>query len=205
MFLFVKALFLPRPDFSMPPTTDNTPGPPGGAENQGSHSPPGTPSEKTPSLDPGGDPLSRALLEFTAAWGRGEPPDPAAFCQAHPEAGPELRRRIDEFLFVARHMDRTREGPPPPPPPPSPKGGPLPERIGPYKVIRLLGEGGMGRVYLVEQEKPVRRVAALKLTRPGMDTQRVLKRFDAERQALADGLQKTFGGEGGEYEKDDDD
>jgi WD40 repeat protein/predicted Ser/Thr protein kinase len=59
------------------------------------------------------------------------------------------------------------------------------ERFGPYRVVRLLGEGGMGVVYLAEQEEPIRRRVALKLIRIGMDTAEVIARFDSERQALA--------------------
>jgi eukaryotic-like serine/threonine-protein kinase len=58
-------------------------------------------------------------------------------------------------------------------------------RIGPYKLLQKIGEGGMGTVYLAEQEKPVRRRVALKVIKPGMDTEQVVARFDAERQALA--------------------
>jgi serine/threonine protein kinase/tetratricopeptide (TPR) repeat protein len=57
--------------------------------------------------------------------------------------------------------------------------------VGPYKLLQQIGEGGMGVVYLAEQEKPVRRRVALKIIKPGMDTGRVIARFDAERQALA--------------------
>ncbi len=62
---------------------------------------------------------------------------------------------------------------------------PLPERIGPYRVVRVLGEGGMGIVYLAEQEPPLRRLVALKVIKIGMDTRDVLARFDLERQSLA--------------------
>jgi len=58
-------------------------------------------------------------------------------------------------------------------------------QIGPYKIRELLGEGGMGSVYVAEQEKPVRRKVALKVVKAGMDSRQVLARFDAERQALA--------------------
>ncbi|NKI34900.1 serine/threonine protein kinase [Wenzhouxiangella sp. XN79A] len=60
-----------------------------------------------------------------------------------------------------------------------------PEAVGPYRLVRLVGEGGMGRVYLAEQDEPVRRRAALKLTRRGLDSQEAMARFRAERQALA--------------------
>jgi WD40 repeat protein/serine/threonine protein kinase len=57
--------------------------------------------------------------------------------------------------------------------------------IGRYKLLRILGEGGMGIVYLAEQEGEIRRKVALKVIKPGMDSKRVIARFEAERQALA--------------------
>ena len=57
--------------------------------------------------------------------------------------------------------------------------------VGPYKLLQELGEGGMGVVYMAEQEKPVRRTVALKIIKPGMDSKHVIARFEAERQALA--------------------
>jgi serine/threonine protein kinase/tetratricopeptide (TPR) repeat protein len=66
---------------------------------------------------------------------------------------------------------------------------PLAERsgsvIGPYKLLEQIGEGGMGLVFVAEQQRPVRRRVALKLIKPGMDTREVITRFEAERQALA--------------------
>jgi len=58
-------------------------------------------------------------------------------------------------------------------------------RIGRYKLIKRMGEGGCGVVYLAEQEEPVRRQVALKIIRLGMDTERVIARFEMERQTLA--------------------
>ena len=58
-------------------------------------------------------------------------------------------------------------------------------QIGPYKMLQKLGEGGMGAVYLAEQERPVRRQVALKLIKPGLYSDQVIARFEAERQALA--------------------
>ena len=57
--------------------------------------------------------------------------------------------------------------------------------IGPYKLLQEIGEGGMGVVYMAEQEHPVRRKVALKVIKLGMDTKQVIARFEAERQALA--------------------
>ncbi len=61
----------------------------------------------------------------------------------------------------------------------------LPDSIGPYRLVRVLGEGGMGTVYEAEQQEPVRRRVALKIVKLGMDTQEVVARFMTERQALA--------------------
>src|SRR6187455_2826454 len=94
---------------------------------------------------------------------------------------------------------------PPPPPPPRPPGPPRPpsappilrvdspalkpeeegDRIGPYKLLQKIGEGGFGVVWMAEQEKPVRRRVALKIIKLGMNTKEVIARFEQERQALA--------------------
>lgn len=58
-------------------------------------------------------------------------------------------------------------------------------RIGRYELLQLIGEGGMGLVYLAEQKEPVRRKVALKIIKPGMDSKQVVARFEAERQVLA--------------------
>jgi len=58
-------------------------------------------------------------------------------------------------------------------------------RVGPFKLLQLIGEGGFGAVYMAEQEEPIRRRVALKIVKPGMDSKQVIARFEAERQALA--------------------
>lgn len=58
-------------------------------------------------------------------------------------------------------------------------------RIGPYKLLQQIGEGGFGAVFMAEQERPVARRVALKVIKLGMDTRQVIARFEAERQALA--------------------
>jgi len=62
---------------------------------------------------------------------------------------------------------------------------PIGTRIGRYKLVEKIGEGGCGVVYLAEQEEPVRRRVALKIIKLGMETKSVIARFEAERQALA--------------------
>ncbi|MEY2427499.1 MAG: eukaryotic-like serine/threonine-protein kinase, partial [Verrucomicrobiota bacterium] len=65
---------------------------------------------------------------------------------------------------------------------PSEKAG---DRIGRYRLLQQIGEGGCGVVYMAEQAEPVRRRVALKVIKLGMDTRQVIARFEAERQALA--------------------
>ncbi|MCK5174370.1 MAG: serine/threonine protein kinase, partial [Planctomycetes bacterium] len=60
-----------------------------------------------------------------------------------------------------------------------------PPKVTGYQIVRKLGEGGMGLVYLAEQKEPIRRKVALKVIKPGMDSKQVIARFEAERQALA--------------------
>jgi eukaryotic-like serine/threonine-protein kinase len=64
-------------------------------------------------------------------------------------------------------------------------GGAAAGQIGPYRLLRLIGEGGMGEVWLAEQKAPIHRTVALKLIKAGMDTKAVVARFESERQALA--------------------
>jgi eukaryotic-like serine/threonine-protein kinase len=66
--------------------------------------------------------------------------------------------------------------------PPSEKPG---DRVGRYKLLQQIGEGGCGVVFMAEQEEPVRRRVAIKMIKPGMDSKSVIARFETERQALA--------------------
>jgi non-specific serine/threonine protein kinase/serine/threonine-protein kinase len=61
----------------------------------------------------------------------------------------------------------------------------LPRALGPYELREVIGEGGMGQVWLADQTKPVRRSVAVKVIRAGMDSKQVVARFESERQALA--------------------
>ena len=102
--------------------------------------------------------------------------------------GPDaaLRREVDELLA---HHDRAGSflktptlAPTIDNPAPAAAAG---ATIGPYKLVEPIGEGGMGQVWLAQQQEPVRRLVALKVVKAGMDTDQVLARFEAERQALA--------------------
>jgi eukaryotic-like serine/threonine-protein kinase len=64
-------------------------------------------------------------------------------------------------------------------------GGETDQTIGPYHLLQKIGEGGMGEVWVAEQQTPIRRKVALKLIKTGMDTKQVIIRFQSERQALA--------------------
>src|SRR5712671_2243564 len=104
-------------------------------------------------------------------------------------ADAELRQRIERLLKAHDHAGDFLEHPPPEAvAEASPKAsvGEKPgDRIGRYKLLQQIGEGGCGVVFMAEQEEPVRRRVALKVVKPGMDTQNVIARFEAERQALA--------------------
>ena len=58
-------------------------------------------------------------------------------------------------------------------------------KIGPYKLLQRMGEGGMGTVWMAEQTEPVQRRVALKIIKAGLEGEHILDRFEAERQALA--------------------
>ncbi|HZY83443.1 MAG TPA: serine/threonine-protein kinase [Gemmataceae bacterium] len=113
-----------------------------------------------------------------------------------------LRRRVEALLHAHENPGGFLQGPalasgatvgPHPAPSEETAGagrpdGEAPEpgdRVGAYKLLQKLGEGGMGTVWVAEQAEPVRRRVALKLIKPGMGSTKILRRFEAERQALA--------------------
>ncbi len=112
----------------------------------------------------------------------------AAFVEKACEGNGDLQRRVEtlmanhfeagDFLAAPAHFDGMTQITSVP----DPNIGSM---IGPYKLREVLGQGGMGIVYVGEQEKPFRRKVALKLIKPGMDSREVIARFEAERQALA--------------------
>lgn len=69
--------------------------------------------------------------------------------------------------------------------PPAAVGEQPGDQVGPYRLLQQIGEGGVGVVFMAEQEAPVRRRVAVKVLKPGMDTKSVVARFESERQALA--------------------
>src|SRR4051812_9858332 len=60
-----------------------------------------------------------------------------------------------------------------------------PQQVGPYRIIELIGEGGMGEVYKAERRTPIQQTVAIKIVKLGYDSREVVKRFEAERQSLA--------------------
>src|SRR5262245_15051144 len=141
-------------------------------------------------LRPGSDPMQEQSL-FIAALEKEDAAERATFLEQACAGDAALRHRIERLL--ARHeQSGTFLGPPaddpyrtsPEPPTPAEGDGPF-GRVGPYKLLEPIGEGGFGVVFMAEQHHPVRRKVALKLIKPGMDTRQVVARFEAERQALA--------------------
>jgi serine/threonine protein kinase len=101
---------------------------------------------------------------------RGEQPALAEYLERFPDLADQLRLQF-ELDEVVQPTDTISERP-----------GTV---VGRYTLLEQLGEGGMGVVYVAQQERPVTRQVALKIIKPGMDTKEVIARFEAERQALA--------------------
>src|SRR5258708_4193597 len=114
---------------------------------------------------------------------------------------PEFRRRVEQMLAVAEEAEafitdlpdaESKDQRPDREPVKTLKLEPadipdevIGQKIGRYRILERVGEGGCGVVYVAEQTEPVRRRVALKVIKPGMDTKQVVARFEAERQALA--------------------
>src|SRR5499433_516384 len=125
---------------------------------------------------------------FIAALEKDNPAERAAFLDQACADDRPLRQRIERLLKAHEPADSFLEHRPPglgvtvDEPPIAERPGTV---IGPYRLMEQVGEGGMGLVFVAEQQEPVRRRVALKVIKPGMDTRQVIARFEAERQALA--------------------
>src|SRR5258708_6174947 len=145
--------------------------------------------------NPMSSPENREAALFAAALER-PPSERAAFLDGACHGDAPLRQRLEALLTANDATDAIPE------PEERKPGGPplntikldladeLPaesigQKIGRYKILEKVGEGGCGVVYVAEQTEPVRRRVALKVIKLGMDTKQVVARFEAERQALA--------------------
>src|SRR5262249_50293096 len=133
----------------------------------------------------------RALSEksiFEAAIEQASPAERVAYVDQVCAGNLRLRREVEDLLAVHDRLGGIHGNGHPHDPgatvdrPPAEHPGTV---IGPYKLLQQIGEGGMGVVYMAEQQAHVRRKVALKVIKPGMDSAQVIARFEAERQALA--------------------
>jgi serine/threonine protein kinase len=134
---------------------------------------------------------------FCAAIEIGSEEERAAYlvraCGKDHDLQARVEKLLDAHMGAGSFLEEPAVAPPPPREPPSapssasqlrPSEG-TGTRIGSYKLLEQIGEGGSGIVFMAEQQQPVRREVALKVLKPGMDTKQVVARFEAERQALA--------------------
>jgi serine/threonine protein kinase len=128
---------------------------------------------------------------FIEALDKADPAERAAYLDGACGDDADLRRRVERLLEAIDSAGSFMESSTAPVDLDAIAGTPAPilegpgTRIGPYKLLEAIGEGGMGIVYMAEQLEPVRRKVAVKIIKPGMDSAQVVARFEAERQALA--------------------
>jgi eukaryotic-like serine/threonine-protein kinase len=127
------------------------------------------------------DPVEEAI--FQGAQQLGGPEQRAAYLDEACAGNPKLRRRIERLLEAGDQAKRFFEAQGPGPVAtvaldPGPVRERFGDRIGRYKLLERIGEGGCGVVYVAEQEEPVRRRVALKVIKLGMDTRQVIGRFE---------------------------
>jgi serine/threonine protein kinase len=171
--------------------------------------PTGSAHESSPESVPGEAPAPAVKDVFDQACAITSPAERNAYLDQACTGHPELRRKVEALLQAYEAAGSFQEepattgpyllgadAPEPSSPVESETGAALPfgraspsegpyTRIGPYRLVMEIGRGGMGAVYLAEQEQPVRRRVALKIIKPGMDSEHIVARFEAERQALA--------------------
>jgi serine/threonine protein kinase/thioredoxin-like negative regulator of GroEL len=135
------------------------------------------------------DNLSVVESIFFTALDKANPESRAAYLEEACGTDQELRQRVERLLSAHPQVGSFLAAPPSPLAATAAAEQALTERpgtmIGPYKLMEQIGEGGMGLVFVAEQQQPVRRKVALKVIKPGMDSRSVIARFEAERQALA--------------------
>ncbi|MEO1524775.1 MAG: protein kinase [Planctomycetota bacterium] len=134
--------------------------------------------EEFPLLASDAEPALEVIYrEYAALEQVGEAPSFEELCQRFPDRRADLKDlfAVHEAIVSDGHGDE------------SPAVGKIDAgtRIGNYKLLEEIGEGGFGVVYMAEQNEPVRRRVAIKIIKPGMDTRSAVARFEAERQALA--------------------
>ncbi len=124
----------------------------------------------------------------------------ARHCSDDPDVGAELLALLREDddgtkEFLRSPVLANADGPAPDD---STVSAPLPQRIGRFRILDKIGEGGMGSIYLAEEDGPLRRKLALKIVKLGMNTRRVVARFEAEQRAIErmdhPCIAKVFGG-----------
>jgi serine/threonine protein kinase/tetratricopeptide (TPR) repeat protein len=125
---------------------------------------------------------------FAKALDISDPAQRAAYLDIACADNVDMRRHLDDLLAAQDKLGSFLIDPPGKPlatidhAPITERPG---SRIGPYRLMEQIGEGGFGLVFVAEQQEPVRRKVALKVIKPGMDSAQVIARFEAERQALA--------------------
>jgi eukaryotic-like serine/threonine-protein kinase len=134
-----------------------------------------------------GDPSNQAKAIFLEAIEGHGPEQWPAFVERACAGDARLRAEVERLLRARAELGSFHEAARPAPPAPGeePACAGAGTVIGSYKLLEPIGEGGFGIVFLAEQREPVRRLVALKVLKPGMDTRQVVARFEAERQALA--------------------
>ncbi|HZZ81482.1 MAG TPA: protein kinase [Gemmataceae bacterium] len=132
------------------------------------------------------DPSNEAKSIFLEAIDKHSPDQWPSFLEQACAGDGALRAEVEKLLRARSEMGSFHE---PPRPALATVDEPVCERvgtlIGPYKLIQEIGAGGMGAVWMAQQAEPVKRLVALKVIKPGMDSRQVIVRFEAERQALA--------------------